>query len=484
MDRFYFQKWYDNKKGGNIVLSITEELIKRVAPNANAISNAKKISQKGGFIVLSKSEDETLLYGECKGSGKNPYITSVDFIDPSTPVFRCSCPSRQIPCKHVLALLFDYIAQKPFTNCAIPDDIISKRQKLENKKQNTEKPKKVNKSAHLKKMKKQLEGFDLAEQFLKEILQMGVASLSGKALKSYSDLAKQMGDYYLPGPQAIMQQILLCMEKMQKQDEKQYYQIILQNLVQLQSTIKKARVFLQSKIESEQVSLENSTLYDKIGYIWQLSQLDELGLYKQNVELIQLSFDIDYYENRKEYVDVAYCIDLQYGIISKKENIRPFKAVKYIKQDDTETECIQIPKLYIYPGEINKRIRWESATYRAVTQQDCQTIKQKSKTALAPVIKEVKNQLKNPLSEKSAVFLIAFENIFKAGEKYILQDASGDTIELRDKHYDILKRLSHLPDASYLKCQSMLCEFLYDGKTIFAVPHTIVTEKEIVRLFY
>ena len=36
---------------------------------------AKKISQKNDFVVLSKSEDETLLYGECKGSGKKPYIT-------------------------------------------------------------------------------------------------------------------------------------------------------------------------------------------------------------------------------------------------------------------------------------------------------------------------------------------------------------------------------------------------------------------------
>ena len=170
------------------MVSITTELMERVAPNTAAIANAKKISQKNGFTVLSKSEDNTLLYGECKGSGKNLYITTVDFIDPSAPVFRCSCPSRQFPCKHALALMFDYMAQKPFTICEIPEDIISKREKIDKKKENAEKaPKKVNKSALIKKMKKQLEGLDLAEKFLKEVLQTGIASLSGKGLKTYSD---------------------------------------------------------------------------------------------------------------------------------------------------------------------------------------------------------------------------------------------------------------------------------------------------------
>jgi len=174
------------------MLSITTELIERIAPNASAIANAKKISQKNGFVVLSKSEDETLLYGECKGSGKKPYITSADFIDPSAPVFRCSCPSRQFHCKHALALLFDYMAQKTFTLCEIPEDIISKREKIDKKKENAEKPKKtknVNKSALTKKMKKQLEGLELAEKFLKEVLQTGIASLSGKGLKTYADFA-------------------------------------------------------------------------------------------------------------------------------------------------------------------------------------------------------------------------------------------------------------------------------------------------------
>ena len=48
---------------------ITEELIRSAAPNAAALSNAKKISDKNGFQKLCINDDETLIFGECKGSG-------------------------------------------------------------------------------------------------------------------------------------------------------------------------------------------------------------------------------------------------------------------------------------------------------------------------------------------------------------------------------------------------------------------------------
>jgi hypothetical protein len=44
-----------------------------------------------------------LLWGACQGSGSSPYSVVVDVSEPS---YRCSCPSRKFPCKHVLALLY------------------------------------------------------------------------------------------------------------------------------------------------------------------------------------------------------------------------------------------------------------------------------------------------------------------------------------------------------------------------------------------
>ena len=60
---------------------ITEEKIAAMAPNQAAAANGKKISRGGGFVRLEHSADDTFYMGECKGSGKSNYITSVDFIE-------------------------------------------------------------------------------------------------------------------------------------------------------------------------------------------------------------------------------------------------------------------------------------------------------------------------------------------------------------------------------------------------------------------
>ena len=111
---------------------ITDELVRSLAPNTSAVSNGQKISRSGGFISLCRSEDKTLIFGECKGSGSKPYSTSADFSGDS-PVFRCSCPSRQFPCKHSLAIMFEWLAGKEFKVSEVPDDIAAKRGKIAKK---------------------------------------------------------------------------------------------------------------------------------------------------------------------------------------------------------------------------------------------------------------------------------------------------------------------------------------------------------------
>lgn len=108
---------------------VTEQQILSMAPNAAAAGNGRKISQKGDFVRLERSADDTFYLGECTGSGKNNYITTVDFMEPGNPVCRCSCPSRQFPCKHGLALLYEILVGKNFGICEIPEDILKKREK-------------------------------------------------------------------------------------------------------------------------------------------------------------------------------------------------------------------------------------------------------------------------------------------------------------------------------------------------------------------
>ena len=85
-------------------MQIDEAFADSQAPNANAIKNARGVVIKKKLVGLFRSADGTLLFGDCKGSGKDNYRPSADFSDPNKPVYRCTCPSHQFPCKHSLAL--------------------------------------------------------------------------------------------------------------------------------------------------------------------------------------------------------------------------------------------------------------------------------------------------------------------------------------------------------------------------------------------
>lgn len=76
------------------------EQIQQFSPDDASFRAASGISSSQ-FIQLGKNG--ALLWGLCQGSGKNPY-RCLCLLDSSLK-WKCSCPSRKQPCKHVLALL-------------------------------------------------------------------------------------------------------------------------------------------------------------------------------------------------------------------------------------------------------------------------------------------------------------------------------------------------------------------------------------------
>lgn len=471
---------------------ISEQLITSLAPNPSAVSNARKISQSGGFVRLNRTEDDTLYMGECKGSGKSNYVTSVDFVDPDAPVFRCSCPSRQIPCKHGLALLYEMAAKKEFAICELPEDIGSKRAKKEarqeKKQEKKAQPEKVNKGARAKKFKKQLEGLELTDKVIGELLEGGLGTLAGSSIKLYRDLARQLGDYYLPGPQIYIKRIALEAERLQEDGLQAHHAQAVRLLTQLHALTKKARVYLEGKLADDNLEDDNSILYEALGGIWQLERLQQLGLQKENVRLAQLSFDIYLDEARGEYVDLGYWADLDSGEIVSTYNYRPLKALKYVKQEDTVFDLLETPLLTCYPGDLNRRVRWEQAHFIPLAPEHLSQLRGKAYRELAPAVKAVKNQIKNTLSSNFAALMVAFKEIGKVDGAFVLQDCAGGTILLDDMPgtQQTVRRLSLLPERDMLTDQVIFGAFFYDEerRRVCLQPYSIVTEKAVIRLLY
>lgn len=484
---------------------ITEQQILSMAPNSTAVANARKISSKGGFVSLAKTEDETFYMGECKGSGKSNYTVSVDFIEPENPVCRCSCPSRQFPCKHGLALLFEIAAGKAFSPCELPEAIREKREKKEKKaakaaeaKENegtgkaaATKSRKTSQAARIKKMKKQLEGLAVLRKLMDRLLESGLGTLTGQSLKTYRDLAKQFGDYYLPGPQILLNRLITEGEAYQKDGDNAHQEEIMQILVRLNALIKKSEAYLSEKIEKSDGEDDDSILYEELGGIWTIERLQQMGRSREHVDLLQLAFYVYYDDARKEWIDKGYYVDVQTGEVVTTCNYCPVKAMGHIKRQDSVFGQIHIPQLTYYPGNVNPRVRWEWADYTPLVPQTLEKIRALAPKDLSAVIKQVKNVIKNPLDPDEEAVMIAYERIGKLeGEEgvYVLEDALGNRIVLKNTEpgEDTLAVLKLLREPELFAHQVLFGKIFYHrvDKRIYMQPLSLVTEQNVVRLAY
>jgi hypothetical protein len=72
-----------------------------LAPDAGSARAARGVAGPGHWRATGRLDD--ILWGLCRGSGAHPYQVCVDL---TGPAYRCTCPSRKVPCKHALGLLF------------------------------------------------------------------------------------------------------------------------------------------------------------------------------------------------------------------------------------------------------------------------------------------------------------------------------------------------------------------------------------------
>ena len=481
---------------------IKERDILSIAPNASAVSNAKKISSGSQFVKRSRSEDDSFYMGECKGSGKSNYIVSVDYIEEENPVFRCSCPSRQLPCKHSIALLYEMLNGKTFNVEDIPEDILEKRKKKEireAKKQEAketadQKPVKkrpASKAAAKKKINKQLEGLALLRKMVNELLLSGLASMGSISLRSYKDLVKQLGDYYLSGAQTYFTELVIEIEKYQKDNDSVHYKNATEVLKRLRALEKKATGYLEEKLDSDNLEIDDNTLYEDLGGILKLDDLDRMGLTKENVELFQLSFREVYNEARKEFIDVAYWMDLDSGEISYSLNYRPVKALKYIKKEDSCFDILEVKKLYYYPGSLNKRIRWDSSSFKDKDEKTLDIVRSKAYGSIKEAVKLAKGELKNTLSEYSYGFLISYESLCELktekGSVWVVKDKTGDRLELKNSGYiNTVELIKFMEYEEVRKDAAIFGKIYYDveDRKLYMEPCSIITDKRIIGLEY
>ena len=482
------------------MLDIDEEFVDGEAPNANAIKNGRGLIMKGKFVALNKDKDNTLLFGECSGSGKSNYVCSCDFVDRAKPVYRCTCPSRQFPCKHCLGLMYAFIDGKKFKNAAVPADIADKRGKLEKraekKKEAASKPKKVNKAALKKKITAQLKGLDLLEQLTHDLVRAGMGNMNAKLARQIEDQAKQLGNAYLPGAQSALHNYTkLFVEEdgyfdaeVSARAREATFSEAMDQLTRLSALVKQGRKYLNARAEDPELAPETETpIAAWLGHAWQLAELKSAGLVQENAELIQLAFNTRDDIARREFVDTGIWMHLVSGDIQLTQTFRPYKAVKFIKSEDSFFKIAQIPELCVYPGKVNPRIRWDAFTSRQVEPKDLAAVQKHGCADFESLIKEIKGNLKSPLANKRPIAALNYAKIALVGEELVVEDKKGKRIVFTESGQAEEPPSCHLlwllPKEMH-KGQTLIARFHHDldSRTLKVKPLSIVTKSQIYRL--
>jgi hypothetical protein len=483
------------------MISIDDGYVEAAAPNSDAVKNGRGLVVKGKLAALHIDADQTILFGECQGSGKVPYRCSSDFARPEQPTHRCTCPSRQFPCKHCIGLMFAYV-QKPasFTKAAIPADLAEKREKLaaraETKKEAAAQPKVVNKSALAKKIQAQLDGMDLLEKLTLDLTRIGIGNMNAKAAREIEEKAKQLGNAYLPGAQAALHRYTKLFggddgtfdaRTLAGRGEAMFSEA-LDQLSRLHSIVKQGRAYLQRRLEDPELKPEVDTpIAAWLGHAWQLAELKAAGLVQTDVELLQLAFNSHNDVARQEYVDTGLWMNLGTGAIQCTQNFRPYKAAKYIKSDDSFFQVARVKELCVYPGDVNPRVRWEGMVSRPVEPGDLEKVRGHARGDFAAVIKEVKTNLKSPLAARHPIYALQFRRIGQIEGVLTIEDARGERLTLTDAGMTEEPASCHLlqllPSSLY-ENQTLVARFRHDldRRKLQIKPLSIVTSSSVVRL--
>ncbi len=188
----------------------SSEQILALAPDAGSIKSGKELATPRKWS--STGANEQAAWGECKGSGKEPYQTQIDL---NGPAFKCSCPSRKFPCKHALGLFLLFASQPGLFSQNIPPNWVSewlaKRSQRTEQNSKPKVPKEVGAEEKAQKQREAkihraakreeriLEGLEDLELWLQDLVRQGLAAMQAKPLNYWEARAARLVDAQAPG---------------------------------------------------------------------------------------------------------------------------------------------------------------------------------------------------------------------------------------------------------------------------------------------
>jgi uncharacterized Zn finger protein len=435
-------------------IEVTEDLLRAITTKEKALSDGRTLARKGAFLQVQRSADASLLWGQCKGSGAKPYGLSIDLAG-DHPTIRCSCPVKPPPCKHTLGLLVYFLEKRAAFKEAEPlPELLEKRAKnterAERRAEAAARPKEVNKAALEKRVEQQKEGLALLERLVVDVAADGLATMDDKRAERLMEQARQMNDAYLPGAAVALKRLAALARASDEDDTDVYYRsrepglalpledrhrLMQRHLARLWTMVKKGQKTLDEKLEEgESQDAADAIMEELLGRVWQLPELRARNAVRRDLSLLELAFERYDDGVKEERVEQSYLLDLQDGALLAAQAFRPFHALDKVPGQNSYEDLLGIAEAVVYPGFVNRRIRWELAAYKArpATAADWQKVHAVALPALDAALARYKEQIKNPLAPDEAVFFVRARDIARSRDGLVLVDEKGARLALRD----------------------------------------------------
>ncbi|WP_224998534.1 SWIM zinc finger domain-containing protein [Cesiribacter sp. SM1] len=191
-------------------MQFTEDQIIQLSPDAASTKAGQQLATTAKWVA--RHAHERALWGDCQGSGKNPYRTVIDL---SNIAFKCSCPSRKFPCKHGLGLFLLYAKNKEaFTReenlSADVEEWLGKRESravAKEVKEGTTPDSKAKEKRAEEREKKVSAGLEELRMWLKDLVRGGIMHIPGDAYKFNQAITARMVDAQAGGVAGMLRRL-------------------------------------------------------------------------------------------------------------------------------------------------------------------------------------------------------------------------------------------------------------------------------------
>jgi hypothetical protein len=492
---------------------VSEDLLRAITTKDKALSDGRTLSKKGAFKKTARTSDGLLLWGECQGSGAKPYELSIDLAG-DHPTIRCTCPVKPPPCKHTLGLLVHFLEQgAKFKVDEPPAELVEKRAKnverAEKRAEAATKPREVDKAALEKKTRAQRDGLELLEQLVTDAIKGGLATFDAKRAKKLLEQARQMNDAYLPGAAERLRRIAALAAPAKEEDDDTYYQLrepgadlpeeqrlrlMGRHLTRLWAMVRRGQKYLDDKLEEGESQGDADAVVEEIlGRVWKLEELKAKGHAKKDLTLFELAYERYDDQVREERVEQGWLLSLGDGDLYVNRTFRPLAALDKTKEQESYEKPLAIAEAVVYPGFVNRRMRWELAAQksRKTEAADFEKIHRAALAGVEPLVAKYKEQIKNPLAPEEAVFLVRAKELRSAANGLVLVDEKGAKLVLADSPLARYRSLGNLRMAAGAALERLkkepasLLVRAYLGlldEAIYAQPLALVVGTNLTRL--